>query len=400
MICGCIGERLPHALFREIHEAIAGEGYELRAIAPEALTAFLRERSFRGVNVTGSLQQAVLPHLDWLSESARAAGAADTIVNRNGLLCGYNAGCEGLAWLVRHMNLQPAGKKVLILGADGASRAALHAVRGMGAAPIVCAVGEEAARQHGDAEIIVNATPREASPEPDEAILPLDSFQALRGVIDMTFDPLRSRLVLQARARGVPAEGGLYMLAAQSVRAEAIFRDTSFPDGLAEEVYSRVLRRRENIVLTGMPGSGKSAVARVLGERLGRPVVDVDARVVERAGLSIPAIFARFGEPRFRDLESEIVAEAAAGTGLVIATGGGTVLRPRNVTALRQNGRLFLLDRPLWALTPSDDRPLGNTREKIVRLYGERMPLYRRTADEIIPADDTPEAVAAMIESR
>ena len=294
----------------------------------------------------------------------------------------------------------PAGKKVRILGAGGAGRAALHAVRGMGTAPIVCAVGEETARQHGDAEIIVNATPQEASPQPDEAILPLDSFQALRGVIDMTFDPLRSRLVLQARARGVPAEGGLYMLAAQSVRAEAIFRDTSFPDGLADDVYSRFLRRRENIVLTGMPGSGKSAVARILGERLGRPVVDVDARVVERAGLSIPAIFARFGEPRFRDLESEIVAEAAAGTGLVIATGGGTVLRPRNVTALRRNGRLFLLDRPLQALTPSDDRPLGNTREKIERLYRERMPLYRGTADEIIPADDTPEAVAAMIESR
>ena len=187
---------------------------------------------------------------------------------------------------------------------------------------------------------------------------------------------------------------------AQAVRASEIFCDTQYPDGLADEIYRNTLRRKENIVLIGMPGSGKTTVARLVGQRLGRPVVDTDERVVQKAGMSIPDIFARFGEARFRDLESEVISELADGVGQVVATGGGAVLREGNIEALRQNGRIFLLDRPLAELTPTEDRPLGNTRGKIERLYRERMPLYRAVADEAVDSAATPEETAMTVVKR
>ena len=169
-------------------------------------------------------------------------------------------------------------------------------------------------------------------------------------------------------------------------------RDTADRDGSPE--------RGGNIVLIGMPGSGKSTLAALLGRKLGRPVANVDDLVRARAGMSIREIFARYGEARFRDLESEVVVEVGAKRGQIVATGGGTVLRRQNVEALRRNGRLFLLDRPLEALTPSEERPLGDTREKLARLYRERMPVYRAAADEVVPVSGTPEETASLIESR
>ena len=409
MMYGCIGEHLPHSFSREIHEQIGDYAYELREIAPEALDDFLRARPFKAINVTIPYKQAVMPQLDWISETARAIGAVNTIVNREGRLYGYNTDFDGLIRLIQRLGLDLAGKKVLILGTGGTSRTALYAVRNLGAAEVLrvsrtaregAITYAEAAEGHGDAQFIINTTPCGMYPHPGETPLPLAPFARLEGVVDAVYNPLRTRLVLEAQAQGIPAEGGLYMLVAQAVRAAEIFRDARFPEALAGEIYEKTRRRKENIVLIGMPDSGKSTVAGVLGARLNRPVVDADARIEERAGMPIAAIFARYGEAYFRDLESGILSEIAAESGLVVATGGGAVLRSENVAALRQNGRLFLLDRPLEALMPSDERPLGNTREKIERLYRERQPVYRAAADEIIASGATPEATAAEIESR
>lgn len=406
---GCIGEHLPHSFSREIHEQIGGYAYELCEIAPNDLDAFMRARPFRAINVTIPYKQAVIPYLSGISETARAIGAVNTVVNRAGALYGYNTDFDGLSRLIGRTGVELAEKKVLVLGTGGTSRTAVYTARAMGAAQIhrVSRTGregaltyEQAAREHGDAEVVINTTP--CGMFPRTGGMPVDPglFTRLSGVIDAIYNPLRSRLVLEAASRGIPAAGGLYMLVAQAVRAAEIFRDATCPAGLAEEIYGRILRQKENIVLIGMPGSGKSTVAGLLGRRLSRPAVDADERIAARAGMSIPEIFARFGEAYFRDLESEVIAGLSDGSGQVIATGGGAVLRARNVEALRRNGRLFLLDRPLEALLPSDDRPLGNTREKIERLYRERMPLYRAAADVVVAPGRTAEETARDIESR
>ena len=403
---GCIGEHLPHSFSREIHEQIGGYAYELKELTPEELPAFLTGRSFRGINVTIPYKQAVIPFLDRIDDTARAIGAVNTIVNRNGQLTGYNTDLDGLTRLIRRIGLDLRGKKVLIPGTGGTSRNASYAAEKLGAREVfrISRTGregslsyEEALRDHADAEIILNTTPCGMFPEPDAQPLPLDPFTRLQGVADVIYNPLRSRLVLDARSRSIPAEGGLYMLVAQAVRASELFLDTVYPEDLTDRIYEKILRRKENVVLIGMPGSGKSAVGRILAGRTGWPLADTDQLVTEKAGKPIPDIFREDGEPAFRDLESRVIRDLAKTGGQIISTGGGAVLRPENVTALRQNGRLFWLDRDPGALVPTDDRPLADTEEKMKQLYLAREPVYRAAADEIIPVSGTPEDTAARI---
>ena len=406
LIYGCIGEHLPHSFSREIHGEIGSYAYDLKELTPEELPGFMTARSFRGINVTIPYKQAVIPFLDEIDETARAIGAVNTVVNRDGKLYGYNTDLYGLTRLIRRIGLDLSGKKVLVLGTGGTSRTASYAAEKLGAR-VVYRVSrtsregslsyEEVLQDHTDAEIILNTTPCGMFPKPAEQPLSLEPFTRLEGVADAIYNPLRSRLVLDARSRGIPAEGGLYMLVAQAVRASELFLDTSYPEDLTDRIYNAILRRKENLVLIGMPGSGKSAVGKILTETTGKPLADTDLLIVEKAGKPISEIFREDGEPAFRDLESEIIRELSLQGGQVISTGGGAVLRPENVTLLRQNGRLFWLDRDPDSLIPTDDRPLADTSEKMKRLYQEREPVYRASADVIIPVFGTPENTAALI---
>ncbi|QTE72017.1 hypothetical protein JRC49_04110 [Clostridiales bacterium FE2011] len=406
LIYGCIGEHLPHSFSREIHGEIGSYAYELKELTPEELPGFMTSRGFMGINVTIPYKQAVIPFLDEIDETARAIGAVNTVVNRDGKLYGYNTDLYGLTRLIRRIGLDLSGKKVLVLGTGGTSRTASYAAEKLGAR-VVYRVSrtsregslsyEDVLRDHTDAQIILNTTPCGMFPRPAEQPLSLESFTRLEGVADAIYNPLRSRLVLDARFRGIPAEGGLYMLVAQAVRASELFLNMSYPDDLTDQIYDRILRRKENLVLIGMPGSGKSAVGKILTKTTGKPLADTDQLIVEKAGKSIPEIFREDGEPAFRDLESEIIRELSLQGGQVISTGGGAVLRPENVTLLRQNGRLFWLDRAPDSLVPTDDRPLADTAAKMKQLYQEREPVYRASADMIIPVFGTPEDTASLI---
>ena len=403
---GCIGEHLPHSFSKEIHGEIADYAYKLQELTPDELPAFLAARSVRGVNVTIPYKQAVIPCLDETDPTARAIGAVNTIVNRDGKLFGFNTDLYGLIRLIRRTGLDLSGKKVLIPGTGGTSRTAAFAAKQLGAREIlkISRTGrdgsltyEDALRDHTDAQIILNTTPCGMYPNPDARPLPLEPFTRLEGVVDVIYNPLRSRLVLDARARGIPAEGGLYMLVAQAVRASEIFLDTAYPEDLTDRIYARILRRKENVVLIGMPGSGKSAVGQILAEKTGRPFADTDQLIVEKAGKSIPDIFREDGEEAFRDLESEVIRDVSLQGGQVLSTGGGAILRPENVTVLRQNGRLFWLDRNPEDLIPTDDRPLADTDAKMKQLYRVRKPLYQAAADETIPVSGTPEITADIV---
>lgn len=403
---GCIGEHLPHSFSKEIHAEIASYAYELKELTPEELPAFMASKDFLGINVTIPYKQAVIPFLDHIDETAEAIGAVNTVVNRGGALWGYNTDLFGLTRLLRRAKLDLSGRKVLILGTGGTSRTAAYAAQSLGARQILkvsraaksgAISYEDALRDHSDAEIILNTTPCGMYPHPDAQPISLKAFGSLQGVADVIYNPLRTRFILEARALGLPAEGGLYMLVAQAVRASELFLDTVYPEDLTDRVYSRILRRKENLVLIGMPGSGKTAVGHILAEKTGLPFCDSDQLIVEKAGKPITEIFRDSGEQVFRDLESEVIRDLSLRGGTVVSTGGGAVLRPENVTALKQNGRLFWLDRNPDALIPTDNRPLADTADKIKRLYAERQPIYKSAADEIIPVIGAPLQVAETI---
>ena len=403
---GLIGEKLGHSYSKEIHGYIADYDYTLYEVAKENFETFATARDFKAINVTIPYKQTIIPYLHYIDESAEAIGAVNTVVNRGGKLYGYNTDFYGLKMLIERIGISLEGKKVAVLGTGGTSKTARAVAESLGACEIlrVSRSAKEGAvsygelyEKHSDVEYIINTTPSGMYPNIFDTPVDISKFDKLSGVCDAVYNPLRTPLVLAARERGISAEGGLYMLVAQAVRASEIFLDAKYSEDTISNIYGKILGRKENIVLIGMPASGKSTVGAIIAEGLGREIVDTDSLIVKKAGMEITEIFSKYGEKHFRDLESEVIREVSAKNSIVIATGGGAILRTENVKALKEGGRLFFIDRPLEKLIPTDSRPLSSDREAITRRYNERYGIYRAIADVIIDADATPSEVAEKV---
>lgn len=409
MIYGCIGEHLPHSFSKEIHNRIGDYDYILHEIPMGELDAFMEKKDFKAINVTIPYKQDVIPHLAYINDTAKAIGAVNTIVNRDGELYGYNTDFAGMTDLINRIGISLQGKKVLILGTGGTSKTANAVARSMNAREVITVSRkktdvyvdyEQAVTDHSDAQIIINTTPCGMFPNTDGCPIDIDLFPSLEGAVDAIYNPLRTNFISKCKAKGIKAEGGLYMLVAQAVRAYEFFFDTKADDDLTDRIYNGLSAEKENIVLTGMPGSGKSTVGKALAEKLGRQFTDTDELIVNMAGMPITDIFAKYGEAYFRDLETKAIKEAAKNSNAVIATGGGAILRDENIYLLKMNGKIYFLDRSLEKLIPTDDRPLASDREAIVKRYNERIDRYIATADVKINSDVTPMEVAADIERR
>lgn len=403
---GLIGEHLKHSYSCEIHAQIADYEYELHEIPPSGLGGFLKKREFNAINVTIPYKQDVIPYLDEISDTAKRIGAVNTIVNRNGRLYGDNTDFAGMLALAKHIGVDMKGRKVLILGTGGASKTGHALAEYMGAQSVfyVSRSGkdgsisyEQAVTEHSDAQIIINATPVGMFPKQDGRPIDISAFPKLEGVIDAIYNPLRTNLILDAQERGIPAEGGLYMLSAQAVHASAVFRDIPLDESLVDKAFKSVKNDKQSIVLIGMPSSGKTTVGRILAEKCGKQLADTDEYIVRRIGMPISDFFAKHGEAEFRKIEKETVAELSATGGRIIATGGGAVLDAENVRALKQNGVLVFLDRRLENLIATDDRPLASRRSALEKLYAERYDIYCAAAELHIDANTTPEAEADAI---
>ena len=328
-----------------------------------------------------------MPLCDEIDPRAAAIGAVNTVVNRGGRLTGYNTDIDGLIYLARRTGVDMAGKKVVILGSGGTGRTARAAAGELGAAEIVTVSrgGEdnyETLSRHADAQVLLNTTPVGMYPNCGVSPVSLDAFPHLEGVLDVVYNPLRTALLLEARERGLPCSCGLPMLVAQAWRAEELFTGSAIPAETVEAVLAGLTAQLENVVLIGMPGCGKSTVGRALARRQGKAFLDLDRLIEERAGKSIPAIFAQEGEEAFRTLESWAVREAGARTGCVISTGGGVVTRAENCAPLRQNGVIIHLTRPLDRL-PTAGRPVSQSTD-LQTLWERRRGLYAAFADRTV----------------
>ena len=240
---------------------------------------------------------------------------------------------------------------------------------------------------HGDASFIINTTPCGMYPKNDTQAISLDGFEKLEGVVDVVYNPLKTKLVSEAEKRGIRGCCGLYMLVSQAILASEIFLDTKYDENVYDSTYEKILKSKQNIVLTGMPGCGKSTIGKLLAEKLNRRFVDTDEVIVEKEGRQISDIFASDGEEYFRDAEAFAVKQVSEKNGLVIATGGGAILRSDNIEALSTNGKIFFLNRPLDDIMPTDDRPLSSNFNDLKTRFDERYPIYKSTCDEEIFVD-------------
>lgn len=391
---GLIGKKLGHSFSKEIHEKIAVYSYELKEIVPEEVEKFFIEKDFVAINVTIPYKQTVIPFLDEIDEEAKRIGAVNTVVNRDGKLYGYNTDYFGLKSLIVRLGIPIYGKKVLILGTGGTSKTATTVVEDMGAKEIITVSREkkdnaisyaEAVSMHGDADVIINATPLGMYPKVEETPIEVDKFNKLSGVVDVIYNPLRTKLVLSAQKMGIKAGCGLYMLIAQAVRASEIFTGEKYDDGVVGKVYRDIKKEKENVVLTGMPSSGKSTIGKEL-TRYGYTFIDTDLEIVKRTGREISKIIKDEGIEEFRKIEKEIIKEVSCVNGAVIATGGGAILDEANVENLKRNGKIYFLDAPIERLKATKDRPLSDDEDKLRALYDERIDRYRQTADVIVNA--------------
>lgn len=311
-----IGEKLSHSYSAYIHSLFGGKDYGLKPLAREELAPFLRRKEFDGLNVTIPYKKEVIPFLDGISPLAARIGAVNTVVNRNGRLFGDNTDYFGLDFLARSAGVDFKGKNVLILGTGGTSETAATLARDCGAVRVerVSRTGEldyQNVYARSDTEVIVNATPVGMFPNNGARALDLSRFPRLSGALDAIYNPLRTEFVLQAKALGAACAGGLFMLVAQGARARELFDGRKRSDGEILAACEKAERRYENIVLVGMPGSGKSVIGRAAAKALGREFFDADKEIEKRLQKSIPEIFAERGEAFFRRAESEVVAELA-----------------------------------------------------------------------------------------
>lgn len=405
---GLIGEKLGHSFSKDIHERIADYTFDLIPLSKEEFKTFMEKKEFTALNVTIPYKKDVIPYLDEMDEHAKAIGAVNTIVNRDGKLKGYNTDFTGFLYMVKKHNVHMEGKKVLIIGNGGAS-AAIQAVvqhESAGSMVIVDVVPgngaisyDEMFSSHLDAEIIINTSPIGMYPRIGNAPIDISMFHKCEAVLDVIYNPILTRLCFEAQEMDIKRVNGLEMLIAQAKQSVEFFLDKSIDDQIIDDIYQDMLRERCNIVLIGMPSAGKTTIGKMLENRMQKEFIDLDDIIIEKAGKSIPEIFEESGEAGFRAIETEAAIEVSKLNNKIIATGGGTIKHKVNMDYLRQNGITIFIDRDVDKLISSDpNRPLSKSTDALEKMHAERLPLYQKYATYVAVNNSDIESTVTEIE--
>lgn len=405
---GLIGEKLGHSFSKDIHERIADYIFDLIPLEKEEFHDFMKKKDFTAINVTIPYKRDVIPYLDELDEHAKAIGAVNTIVNKNGKLKGYNTDCTGFLYMIKKHNIKMADKKVLVIGNGGASAAIQAAIQHEKAKEIVVVdvlpgngsiTYDEMFAHHLDAEVIINTSPIGMYPKTGNAPIDIAMFPKCVSVMDVIYNPILTRLCFEAQEAGIQRVNGLEMLIAQAKQSVEFFLDKSIDDTIIDTIYHDMLVERCNIVLIGMPSAGKTTIGRMLEKQMNKEFIDLDDVVIEKAGMSIPEIFEKMGEEGFRALETEVAIELSKLNNKIIATGGGTIKNKINMDFLRQNGVTIFIDRDVNKLISSDpNRPLSKSQEALQQMHEERLPLYQQYAAYIAGNNSDIEVTVKKIE--
>lgn len=381
--CGLLGETLGHSYSPRIHAFLGDYDYRLYEVPRDKVEDFILHGDWDGLNVTIPYKKVAASLCDELSDIARDLGSVNTIVKRDGKLYGYNTDYYGFRSMVLETGVNISGKKALVLGTGGTGVTVQKVLSEMGAEVVpISRTGEnnyDNIERHSDAVLVVNATPVGMYPKNGVSPLDLTRIPSCECVLDVIYNPMGTALILQAESLGLKYKSGLHMLVAQAKYSSERFQNVNISDDLVTFIENSLTKELENIILIGMPGSGKSVVAQALGQRLHRPVIETDAEIVKSAGKTIPEIFERSGEAEFRRLETLEMQASGKLSERIISTGGGVVTVEENYQYLHQNGVIVWLERDTSKL-PTDGRPISQ-KSNLNELYEKRKPMYERFAD-------------------
>ena len=377
MKCYLIAKKLGHSFSKLIHNELADYEYEHKELEENELDAFFAEKDFDGLNVTIPYKQTVMKYLDEISPEAERIGAVNTIVNRGGKLIGHNTDYYGFMYEIKESGADIKGKDVVVLGRGGASKTVVCVCEDMGAKSVRLLTRDSDPEDFYDGQIVINATPVGMFPDTGKSVVDITKFTKCEAVLDLVYNPANTKIILDSKRRGIKTANGLSMLVAQAKKACEIFTDTQIDDRKIDSIKRKIEKQTKNIVLIGMPGSGKSTVGRELSERLGREFFDSDDEIT-KFGKSPAEIIEAEGEETFRKVESEVLSDLCKKSGCVIATGGGVVTQERNFDIIHQNATVIFIDRSVEELA-TEGRPLSQGgKDKLVKMHEVRLPLYKK----------------------
>ena len=399
---GLLGRKLLHSLSPEIHRELGNSRYDLIQLEPNELDEFFKNRDFAGINVTFPYKKDVMKYCDVITESAKKIGSVDTIVvDSDGKLIGDNSEYFGFCFMINKCGIDVSGKTVLIFGTGSDSLTVQAVTKDLGAKKIITVSRQEIEESedfynHDEVDIIINTTANGMYPNNGMKFIELDRFPRLCGVMELIYNPRRTRLICDAEDRDIPNSDGLSMLVAQAYQTEIKFGRIQPDEELIRTTYKTMSDRRKNIILVGLPGCGKTTIAKVIAAKLGRPCIDVERLISMKAGVPLSTVYLAYGERYYRELETETLKKITRNGGQVIACESGAILSKENQYYIRQNGYVVWLTRELSGLK-FDGVPLIRNFEALKRLDDERTPIYKFLADIRVEVTDNVEKTVSEI---
>ncbi len=374
-----IGKSLKHSFSKDIHGYFADYQYDIIEVSSENLKSVF-DMGLAGFNVTIPYKTEIIKYLDFIDDRAKEIGAVNTVINKDGKWYGYNTDFDGMKYMLYSANITLENKSVMILGSGGTSKTATAVAKNLGAKSITVVsrggiVNYENCYKKADTEVIINTTPVGMYPNYTDCAINVNAFSKLKGVVDVIYNPLKTKLLFEAELNNIKTCSGIAMLVAQAKFASELFTNNRISDVKIKQVISKIIKQKQNVVLVGMPGSGKSTIGKELALKLNKEFIDTDKEIEKKFNMPIPEIFVKFGEKEFRKEESEVLITLGADSGKIIATGGGIVKNQNNLYPLRANGKIVYIKRALKKLA-TKDRPLSKDLKTVKKLYNERKKNY------------------------
>ena len=387
---GLIGENLSHSFSEFIHSEFNLYNYKLYNLSEDELDVILKSKKFKGLNVTIPYKKAVIKYCDVLDETVKKIGSANTLDIKNNCLKAYNTDYFGLKYTMDRSNIFLKNKKIMILGSGGTSLTARALAEDLGASEIITVsrsldekVNYINIYDYNFVDIIINTTPVGMYPNNLCELVDISRFKNLSGVVDVIYNPLKSKLLMKSKELKIPTAGGLPMLVAQAKASAEIFSGVEIDDLIIEKIIKKLCFKISNIALIGMPGCGKTTLSKILSDKLSKKFIDIDQEIQKYFQEKISDIFKIHGEEKFREAETEIIKKCGKENNFILSTGGGAVINKENYYPLKQNSRIYWIKRDLNKLD-TKNRPLSKNLNEIKKIYESRKLMYENFSDKII----------------
>ena len=433
---GLIGNPVEHTMSPVIHNALSKYLNINEVYVPfhvkngengETLESAVRgafDLNILGLNVTVPYKNDVMKYLTDIDEGGRAIGAVNTLVRMDKGYKGYNTDMMGLSRELLSYGISLTDRKVIILGAGGAAKAASYMCVKNGASHVYILnrtlkkAEDIATHMNGvfgkdvmeamnicdyeklpfDKYIVFQSTSKGLYPDVNDVIISDENFYRLVDTgIDLIYKPFCTKFMSLCTRAGAKAYNGLKMLLYQGIIAYELWNDINVSEDIADKIYMELLKKsRDNIILTGFMGSGKTTVGHELAKTFGYDFLDTDKYIEDKYNITISEIFATKGEGYFRNLETETLKELNLNLShTVLSTGGGLPLREENVRELGNLGSIVYLkvspEEVIKRLAGDETRPLlagENPEQKARELLNARTPVYEGAADCVITVDN------------